>query len=133
MAIFTPGFAFTLDASIVDVEFNCDAGLAVGDVVYHSDTTDSTVVKVNGVTYPGLIIGTCVLKPTDTTCTIRIVGLIEGQATGLTAGKKIFSDGAGGVTSTVPGAGEHFQCLGVATSATDYLLIPHGNKVVRSA
>lgn len=110
--------------------FDCDAGVAIGDLVRPSEVTENTVISLTSNVYNNLAFGVVISKPTATTCEVLISGKLEVGVSGLTFGKVCYVDTDGSITTTVPATG-HLQKVGLAIKSDIMFLIPSMEKVVR--
>lgn len=108
---------------------NCDASVAVGDIVYESTIADNTVVTTVDNTNLAPAIGVVVAKPTATTATVQTYGEYSG-ASGLQRGEKVFLSTSGNFTSTPPNT-DYVQTLGFALSPTSVFINPNYVRVKR--
>jgi len=113
----------------VDITLDCDAGAAPGDSVIISATVDDLAVVVTSNNYVGVVMGVIISKPSTTTCSVRVLGRIDGLASGLGKGKPIFIGASGELTTTPPITGGQ-QVMGIAITATDFLVNPERRKVI---
>lgn len=110
--------------------FNCEASLAIGDLVYIDPTDENKVLKPSDNTEESPVIGVCYAKSGDTVARILILGVQNGF-TGLTSGSKIFLSASGGTSHSRPGSGGYEHILGVAVSSTEILFVPNMQRVWR--
>ena len=118
-----------------DLLANCDAADEVGDAVYINadkigDRYQVHRVDVDDVVEPYKAIGMGIIreKTTDTECSVRISGVLEGVYTGLTPGKRLFV----GINSrpnhtppTRPTSGKRIlQKVGYAIASDTILVVP---------
>lgn len=106
----------------IDVLRDCDAAVAIGDFVYVDPVVVNKVVKNtdNAPDYP--TIGAVTLKPTATTCRVRLYGEVTGMS-GLTQADYVFLSITGTATS-VPPTTDYVQILGYALSSTTMIVNP---------
>jgi hypothetical protein len=117
-------------ATRVVIAFDCDASLAVGDIVYQDAITDTFVNKSVNNTEVQPSIGVVITKLTTVRAEVLILGLQAGFA-GLSIGAKAFLGTTGGVTSTKPATG-YVQTLGVAVSSTQIFFQPNAQRVLQT-
>ena len=108
--------------------FTCESSLALRDPVYFDATTPNKVLKPSDNVTSGIIVGFVYQKPSDTTARVIIVGVLDGFS-GLTQGSRVFLSATGGVTQTRPVSGIT-QCIGVACSSTEILVVPNTTRVL---
>lgn len=107
----------------------CLAGAAIGDLIVESDSVTNLVETVTDNTDIRPVFAVIIDKPTDTTCTILLLGRVSGFS-GLTKGSKVFLSVTGGITSTPPTTG-YMQSLGVAKEVDTIDFNPNMQRVKR--
>lgn len=107
----------------------CLAGAAIGDLVVESATVTNLVETVTDNTDVRPVFAIIIDKPTDTTCTIVLLGRVSGFS-GLTKGSKVFLSTSGGITSTPPTT-DYMQSLGVAKEVDTIDFNPNMQRVKR--
>jgi hypothetical protein len=117
-------------AEKVAAEFDCDAGVAVGDLVVPSNTVSDTVEKITVNSYDGLVIGIVIRKISSTRCEVLASGKISGL-TGIDFGKPLFVGTNGKLTTAKPVTG-HLQAMGMSLTTTTGFLLPSMMKVIQS-
>jgi len=113
----------------IEITRNCDAGLSIGDFVFESLSIDNYVEKAVDNTSIAPVIGIVISKPTSTSATIVVLGLVGGFS-GLTKGKNVFLSTLGEATNVLVTSGYH-QVLGYAESATEVFIRPQLMRVKR--
>jgi len=108
--------------SNVQVTGYCTAAETVGDVVYINSSGDFRSADASSIN-TAKAVGVILSKPTTTTCTVIIAGLVTGL-TGLTMGQHYFlSETVGQITATAPiTSGAVIVQIGQAQSATSIIV-----------
>lgn len=118
------------NAKRVLLTFNCEASLAIRDLVYLDPTTDNKVLAATDNLNLSPVVGVCYAKAGDTVARILVLGVMNGY-TSLTRSGKIFLSETGIVTHSRPTNAGYEHILGVATSETEILFIPNSIRVKR--
>jgi hypothetical protein len=116
----------------VDVNMNCTATEQVGNAVYVF--ADGEVRQANNTNIAtAKVIGFIVTKPTTTSCTVRVIGIID-FFTGLTPGKHYFLDDVNGdIDLTAPTTSNSVVTrVGQAIGTDKFLINISNNRLVRS-
>jgi len=118
----------TVDFSLLEgFSATCQPSDAVGSIVHVTSSGSGSVPDVTAVDISSetsmRFIGVIVSKPTATTCNVQSSGIATGF-TSLTPGVNVFaSETNGQITQSQPTAsGNHVQRIGVAVSATSFLI-----------
>lgn len=111
------------------ITFDCDASVAVGNIVVPSLTVDFKVDALSSNVYNGLVLGVVASKPTVTSCKVRVLGPQDGFS-GLVRGQPVYVSTSGVPTTTFPASG-HKQTIGVAVSSSRIIIYVEMSKVVR--
>ena len=117
--------------SPVDVELNCTATEAIRDAVYVA--SDNTVNQATNTDIDkARAVGFILSKSSDTTCKVRVSGILSGF-TGLEAGKPYFLDDVnGGITKDpVTTTGRLKVRVGQAVNSTDLNININNNILLR--
>lgn len=128
-AAYLDGRFTTLEATVAGLAsdagpYTCLTTDDIGEWVYVSAASTIALADADGSgTYPAL--GVIVAKPTTTSCTVRVAGLVTGLS-GLTAGAVYYLDTtAGGITATPPTAPAAAP-VAIAVSTTALVVVPLG-------
>jgi len=105
----------------------CLSTLAVGDLVYAAGASRTVALADPAVSGKTPVIGIVTAKPTPTTCTIQVAGVVAGFS-GLTPGYQLFlgRDGRPTMSPPTPAVGETitYQSIGVAIDSASILFTP---------
>lgn len=116
-------------ASRVVLEFDCDASLAVGDLVFQDTVVANKVIECTDNTTVEPTIGVCITKLTATTAEILVLGTYAGYS-GLTIGSKVFLDTDGTETTNAPSTG-YLQTLGTVVAPDTIFFLPNSQRVLQ--
>lgn len=108
-------------AEKIVVNFACDSGAQVGDLVYADTVTDNKVVSLVNNTSVRHCIGVIENKQQPTVAEVLLLGVMDGFS-GLTKGYKVWISPSGAPTTTQPTSGYLHQ-IGTAISSTEILFI----------
>lgn len=112
------------EAERVENVYTAETGVSAGDPVYVSSNDQVSPLNAannNTRRYIG------VAKTTETaTNPVDVVsaGVLAGVLTGATAGQIVWAAVGGGLTTTIPGSGNHLLVVGKAKNATDLHIEP---------
>jgi len=109
------------------IKRSCDASLAIGDLVFESNSISNGVDKVVNNKDVRSVLGYVTEKPTSTTAMILTKGIITGLS-GLTKTGKVYLSSSGGFTNTIP-TGGYLQVLGHAIDSDQFDFNPINTKV----
>ena len=109
------------------IKRSCDASLAIGDLVFESNSISNGVDKVENNKNVRSVLGYVTEKPTSTTAMILTKGVITGLS-GLTKTGKVYLSSSGGFTNTIP-TGGYLQVLGHAIDSDQFDFNPINTKV----
>jgi hypothetical protein len=115
------------NAKRILIPFSCLASVDVGDLVYQDSSVDERVNTAVDNTTVAQIIGVVYSKSQPTIANVLVLGVAEGFS-GLSRGDRVFLSTSGTPTTTKPASG-YLHNLGVAISATDFLIIPNNIRV----
>jgi hypothetical protein len=108
-------------AEKIVINFACDSGAQVGDLVYADTVTDNKVISITDNNSVRHVIGIIEGKQQATVAQVLIVGTLDGFS-GLTKGYKVWISHSGVPTTTKPTSGYLHQ-IGTAISSTEILFI----------
>lgn len=110
-------------AEKIVINFACDSGAQVGDLVYADTVTDNKVVSLVNNTTIRHCIGVIENKQQPTVAEVLILGTMDGFS-GLTKGNKVWIGASGVPTTSIPTSG-YLHNIGTAISSTEILFIPN--------
>jgi len=108
-------------AEKIVINFACDSGAQVGDLVYADTVTDNKVITLINNTSVRHVIGVIQGKQQPTVAEVLLLGTLDGFS-GLTKGYKVWVSPSGTPTTTQPTSGYLHQ-IGTAISSTEILFV----------
>jgi len=115
----------------IDINADCTAAESVGDAVYVESASELRSADASDISTAD-VVGFIISKPTSTTCTVRVAGIVT--LSGLTAGASYFlSETVGNITTAPPTvSGSVVNRVGVALDSTQLILQLGGNLTIRT-